>query len=108
MNETKRLRKLEDENRRRKHLVADLSLDRVGRHVQPATMVGFKQIGFFDHTGMRYWGPDREASPDATVEQIAGRMVDLIRAVQECGPYRLAGHCFGGWVAFEIACQLSH
>jgi hypothetical protein len=23
------------------------------RHVQPATMIGFKQIEFFDHTGLR-------------------------------------------------------
>src|SRR5262249_8971322 len=56
--------------------------------------------------GLRYRGLDGEAPPDATVEQIAGRMVEAIRAVRECGPYRLAGHCFGGWVAFEIARQL--
>jgi thioesterase domain-containing protein len=58
--------------------------------------------------GMRYRGLDGEAPPDATVEQIAGRMVDAIRSVQGCGPYRLAGHCFGGLVAFEIARRLSH
>jgi thioesterase domain-containing protein len=57
--------------------------------------------------GMRYRGLDGEAPPDTSVEQIAGRMVEAIRSVHRRGPYRLAGHCFGGLVAFEIARQLS-
>jgi thioesterase domain-containing protein len=33
-------------------------------------------------------------------------MSEAILTVQESGPYRLGGHCFGGLVAFEIARQL--
>lgn len=38
--------------------------------------------------------------------EMAAAHVDAIRAVQPEGPYRLAGFCFGGNLAAEIACQL--
>ncbi|QOY90918.1 AMP-binding protein [Paludibaculum fermentans] len=41
-----------------------------------------------------------------TVEEMAARFVDQIRAVQVDGPYLLGGHCFGGIVAYEMARQL--
>jgi thioesterase domain-containing protein len=41
-----------------------------------------------------------------TVEAMAARMVQMIRAVQSTGPYRLAGWCFAGTLAYEIAAQL--
>jgi aspartate racemase len=41
-----------------------------------------------------------------TIEEIAARYVREIRAVQGAGPYRLAGACFGGVIAFEMARQL--
>ena len=31
---------------------------------------------------------------------------DGLRLLQPCGPYLLSGHCYGGIVAFEMACQL--
>jgi amino acid adenylation domain-containing protein len=41
-----------------------------------------------------------------TVEGMAARMVRMIRAVQPQGPYRVAGWCTGGAIAYEIAVQL--
>ncbi|MDR6675064.1 arthrofactin-type cyclic lipopeptide synthetase C [Xanthomonas translucens] len=41
-----------------------------------------------------------------TMQGMAARMVELMRAVQPQGPYRLAGWSFGGTLAYEIACQL--
>jgi thioesterase domain-containing protein len=37
---------------------------------------------------------------------IASRMTDLVRAAQPEGPYLLAGFCFGGFVALEVARRL--
>ncbi len=41
-----------------------------------------------------------------SLTELAAAHVESIRAVQPDGPYRLAGFCFGGNVAAEIACQL--
>src|SRR5260221_13274246 len=41
-----------------------------------------------------------------SVEQLARVHVAAIRKVQPAGPYRLAGHSFGGVLAYEIAAQL--
>jgi thioesterase domain-containing protein/acyl carrier protein len=40
------------------------------------------------------------------LEDLAARYVELMRAVEPQGPYYLAGHCFGGLVVYEMACQL--
>jgi thioesterase domain-containing protein len=40
------------------------------------------------------------------VRRVAARHVTALRSVQAHGPYHLAGHSFGGLVAFEIAHQL--
>ncbi len=40
------------------------------------------------------------------IEDIAGRYVEAIRGLQPAGPYHVAGYCFGGILAYEIACQL--
>jgi amino acid adenylation domain-containing protein len=40
------------------------------------------------------------------VEDLAARCLPILRGVQPGGPYYLAGFCFGGVLAFEIACQL--
>jgi amino acid adenylation domain-containing protein len=51
---------------------------------------------------------DAEVSKDPqTVEQIAASYVREMRAVQPEGPYYLAGACFAGVVAFEMAKQLA-
>jgi thioesterase domain-containing protein/aryl carrier-like protein len=41
-----------------------------------------------------------------TIEWLAERYLSAIRDRQPDGPYLLAGHCFGGYVAYEMACRL--
>jgi thioesterase domain-containing protein len=45
--------------------------------------------------------------PDRSVTSLARGHVAAIRRVQPVGPYRIAGHSFGGLVAFEMAHQLA-
>lgn len=66
----------------------------------------------------RRLGPDRPAYalqspvienrgwPEKSVEEAARKHVALVRRVQPNGPYHLAGHSFGGILAFEMAHQL--
>ena len=42
-----------------------------------------------------------------SLAQLAARHVASIRALQRRGPYRIAGHSFGGVLAYEIAAQLA-
>jgi thioesterase domain-containing protein len=56
--------------------------------------------------GLRALGLDGRRHPHTTVEDMAGHYIDEIRQVQPQGPYLLAGFCFGGLVAFEMARQL--
>jgi amino acid adenylation domain-containing protein len=44
--------------------------------------------------------------PYSSVTTAAKFYVEAIRKVSPVGPYRLLGHSFGGWVAFEMARQL--
>jgi thioesterase domain-containing protein len=41
-----------------------------------------------------------------TVEDLAGQMLETIRAVQPSGPYHIAGFSFGGLLAYELAGRL--
>ncbi|MDX1984418.1 MAG: AMP-binding protein [Bryobacteraceae bacterium] len=41
-----------------------------------------------------------------TIPELAGRYIELMRTVQPSGPYVICGHCFGGLVAYEMACLL--
>lgn len=43
---------------------------------------------------------------DTSVETMATAYVREITAMQGAGPYNLCGNCFGGLVAYEVACQL--
>jgi amino acid adenylation domain-containing protein len=45
---------------------------------------------------------DREGS----VEALAGELLDVLRAAQPRGPYRLAGYSFGGVLAYHLAGRL--
>jgi len=56
--------------------------------------------------GLQPRGLDGATPTHATVEDTAAYFLPRIRAVQPRGPYRLAGHSFGGKVALEIAQQL--
>lgn len=46
------------------------------------------------------------AMESASFEQIAAFYCGLIREVQPTGPYRVAGWCVSGWLAYEVARQL--
>jgi thioesterase domain-containing protein/acyl carrier protein len=52
--------------------------------------------------GLRSQGLGGE-TPYFTVEEMASHYLREIRAVQWKGPYLLAGYCFGGMVAYEMA-----
>lgn len=50
------------------------------------------------------WDQHRVAVP--SVIELAANYLAEIRTIQPTGPYYLGGYCFGGLVAFEMACQL--
>jgi acetoacetyl-CoA synthetase len=52
--------------------------------------------------GLRARGLQGE-DPQRSVEEMARSYVEIIRSFQPQGPYRVAGHSFGGLLAFEIA-----
>lgn len=56
--------------------------------------------------GLEPAGLEVGSEPDTSVEQMAERYLAAMRTVQPTGPYRLAGFCAGGVVAYEAACQL--
>jgi acetoacetyl-CoA synthetase len=56
--------------------------------------------------GLRARGLQGE-EPQRSVEEMAATYVEVIQAQQPQGPYRIAGHSFGGLLAFEIARLLS-
>ena len=53
--------------------------------------------------GIRARGLNPGEEPQASVAEMAASYVGLIRELQPHGPYRLAGHSFGGLLAFEMA-----
>jgi thioesterase domain-containing protein len=57
--------------------------------------------------GLQSRGVNGSAVPHHTVQAAAAMYLPAIRQVQPCGPYRLVGHSFGGWVAFELGCRLA-
>jgi acetoacetyl-CoA synthetase len=57
--------------------------------------------------GIRGRGLSPDQEPQASVEAMAASYVGLIREQQPEGPYRLAGHSFGGLLAFEMARTLA-
>lgn len=56
---------------------------------------GFEAKGLFDG-----------AKPQDSIAEMASSFIQNMRHNQPQGPYRLAGHSFGGLVAWEMACQL--
>lgn len=56
--------------------------------------------------GLQAHGVDGAGEPDSTIEAMAARYIQAIRSVQPKGPYHIGGYCYGGVVAFEMACQL--
>ncbi|NEP51000.1 MAG: SDR family NAD(P)-dependent oxidoreductase, partial [Moorea sp. SIO3C2] len=58
--------------------------------------------------GLRSLGLDEDIEPYTKMADIAAHHIKSIQEIQPNGPYFLAGHSFGGKVAFEIANQLRH
>ncbi|MEO5782430.1 MAG: amino acid adenylation domain-containing protein [Ginsengibacter sp.] len=56
--------------------------------------------------GLQAKGLNGNEPPQTCVEDMATHSIKHIRNVQQQGPYFLAGYCFGGILAFEIAQQL--
>jgi len=57
--------------------------------------------------GLQARGFDGVLPPHATVEAAAAEFVAAIRKVCPRGPYRIVGHSFGGWIAYEIGLRLA-
>jgi amino acid adenylation domain-containing protein len=57
--------------------------------------------------GLQARGLDGDAKPIDNVEEMAAAYVEAMRAAQPQGPYLLGGHSFGGFVAYEMARQLT-
>jgi len=49
----------------------------------------------------------QSTAPQITIEELAAEYLRAVRSLQPVGPYFLAGHSFGGVVAFEMAQQLT-
>ncbi|WP_434086438.1 amino acid adenylation domain-containing protein [Photorhabdus laumondii] len=50
--------------------------------------------------------PSINEEPMSTMEELAAKMVTLMKAVQSTGPYRIGGYSSGGILAYAIAQQL--
>jgi thioesterase domain-containing protein/acyl carrier protein len=74
------------------------------------SLVGFGLLSSHLGRDRPMWGFGQPASraDDApnTIEDIAAAYVATMRAMRPGGPYLLLGDCFGGFVAYEMACQL--
>jgi len=57
--------------------------------------------------GLQPRGFDGALPPHATVEEAATEFVACIRKICPRGPYRIVGHSFGGWIAYEIGLRLA-
>jgi amino acid adenylation domain-containing protein len=56
--------------------------------------------------GVRARGLEPGETPAGNIEAMAALYLESLRTRQPSGPYRLAGHSFGGVVAYEMAQQL--
>jgi amino acid adenylation domain-containing protein len=56
--------------------------------------------------GLQARGLDGQQTPLTSIENMATSYLEEIKLIQPQGPYFLAGHSFGGFVAFEMAQQL--
>ncbi|MFQ5852308.1 MAG: AMP-binding protein [Candidatus Binatia bacterium] len=57
--------------------------------------------------GLQAQGLDGKQDPHTRIEDMAKHYVREIRSLQPEGPYFLGGFCFGGQVAYEMACRLA-
>ena len=57
--------------------------------------------------GLQAQGLDGLTAPFYTIEEMAAHYVSEIKKLQPKGPYYLSGYSFGGWIALEMARQLT-
>lgn len=57
--------------------------------------------------GLQSVGLAQDEQPLITIESMAERYIAEIKTIQPSGPYCIAGFCFGGVIALEMAHQLS-
>lgn len=74
----------------------NLAFNRVAKHLDPEQpLYGFQAVGLLP-----------QIAPDVSIEAMAARYIEAMRRVQPSGPYHLVAYCFGGKIAYEMACQL--
>jgi amino acid adenylation domain-containing protein len=78
------------------HLGTLFCFEQLARHLDPRQPV----------YGLQARGLDGISPPCRRVEEMAANYVQVLREAQPRGPYFLAGYCFGGLVAFEMAQQM--
>lgn len=81
-------------------------------HGVGGTVLAFRSLAIHMGPDQPFYGvqaqglDEREPCLDH-VEEMAARYLKEVRAVQHEGPYHLGGFSFGGWVAWEMAQQLT-
>ncbi len=58
--------------------------------------------------GIQPQGLDGDRPIHDTIEAMAAHYITEMKTVQPQGPYLLAGHCAGAWIAYEMARQLEN
>ncbi|MBI6548643.1 non-ribosomal peptide synthetase [Xenorhabdus lircayensis] len=77
-----------------------------GGHVLYLRELATELEGIYSVWGMQSPELNGHNAPLQSLEAMASVMIDDLKKVQPNGPYRLGGHSFGGWLAFEMTRQL--
>jgi aspartate racemase len=56
--------------------------------------------------GLQAVGLNNQDAFDQSVEEMASRYIKAVRSFQPKGPYLFGGYCFGGIIAYQMACEL--
>lgn len=80
-------------------------------HAGSGEVDGFVEFCRHSKSGINYWGIKADGIENFTpynieIRDIARQYVEKIKSLQPRGPYYLAGWCFAGTIAFEMARQL--
>ena len=74
------------------------------------SLMGFSRLSHYLGRQQPVWGfAPPQLGPGQwsySIEGVASRYVEAMRAQQPTGPYTILGDCFGGFVAYDMACQL--
>ncbi|ARP74582.1 type I polyketide synthase [Streptomyces pluripotens] len=81
--------------------------------VHPGAGVAWRYSGLLPHLGINQpvlgiqaHGLDGAGAPAPDAQAMVASYVELVHQVQPCGPYRLLGWSYGGFVAHAMACAL--